>query len=307
MKILITGGAGFIGSHIVEQYLEKGYELFIIDKKPKSHLLLQNSKLKTQNLLHYFQLDLNSNNLENLFSKIKPDLINHHAALVSINKSQKNPIKYSQNNVLVTVRLLELAKKFQTQHFIFASSSAVYGDCQNIPISEGEIPKPISLYGNDKLTCEYFINLFAKDLKTTIFRYSNVFGPRQDNSNEGGVVAIFASNFINNKSSFIYGDGSQTRDLIFVKDIAKTNLLVTQKKITGTFNVSTKQEITILDLFNKFNQITGKNLKPIFKSQRQGDIKKSLLDNNLIKKTLNWQTEFTLEKGLEETISYFKK
>jgi UDP-glucose 4-epimerase len=300
MKVLITGGAGFIGSHLTETYLETGYEVIVVDKKKKPDVFKNYPKII------YYQIDICDPNIENIFSKHKPDIVNHHAALINVFDSLKKPTEYTKTNVWGTIRLLELSKKYKVKQFLFASSVAVYGDVKKLPITENQKCQPISFYGLDKLIAEYYINLFQKEFAPTIFRYSNVYGPRQTSSAEGGVVAIFCNSLSENKQISIYGDGNQARDFVYVKDVVRANIMASQKKISGVFHVSTNQKTSI----NKLYKIIAKNcksdLKPKFKPARKGDIYESILQNTEIKKSLNWQPKYNLEKGIMETTDYFE-
>lgn len=303
MKILLTGGAGFIAGHIAKKYLESGYQVFIIDKKPEK-LLRRDLVGKVK----YFCQDLTQKGTGEIFARVKPDIVNHHAALISVPGSQQSPSNYEENNVLATIKLLELAQKYQIKQFLFASSVAVYGNPEKFPITENFDCNPNSFYGLNKFVCEKYIHLFSDKFKTAIFRYANVFGPFQDGSAEGGVVAIFANNLVNNKSSIIYGDGKQTRDLIFVEDIAQANLLATQKLFSGLLNISSNKEISINNLYflmqKKYNP--GNKINPIYQNERVGDIKKSLLDNHKAQKLINWQPSYDLETSLFKTLNFFE-
>lgn len=318
MKILVTGGAGFIGSHIVSLLIDKGHDVAVIDDL--SHGQKENVHKKAS----FFHENINSSRLQRIFSKFKPKVVNHHAAIVSIGKSMKRPTLDQKVNVLGTINLLEAAKKAKVQKFIFASSVAVYGETKKFPIKENDLTEPISFYGISKLIAEKYIFLYKDIFSTMIFRYSNVFGPKQDASAEGGVVAIFINNLLNNKDCLIYGDGEQTRDFIFVKDAAKANLLAVKSKKNGIFNVSTKKETSILELYNLLKkkikpslslressaELRGRHgnlCKPVFEKPRKGDIKRSILDNSRTQKVLGWQPEYSFEEGIEEAIEYFRK
>lgn len=298
-KILITGGAGFIGSHLVETYLEAGFTVVVVDKK-------ENPDTFAKLPLKYYQQDIGSPEVEHIFQTEKPDIINHHAALINVTKSLLNPVEYTRTNVLATINLLELAKKYEVEQFIFASSAAVYGLGTDLPIRENSTLKPMSFYGLDKMLCEYYLNLYNQDFITTIFRYANVYGPRQTCSAEGGVVAIFCQSLASNKAVSIFGDGQQTRDFIFVKDIAQANLQAVKQNIKGLMHVSTGTKTTINDLYNLLSCISQTKLKPDYQPERSGDIRNSVLDNSSISQILDWKTKYSLEQGLKLTWEYFR-
>lgn len=297
-KVLITGGAGFIGSHLVKTYLDGRYEVVVVDKKVKSN----HSKSA---LVQYYQQDITQPGLDEIFKREKPDIINHHAALIHVQDSFQNPVEYTQTNVLATINLLELAKQYKIQQFIFASSAAVYGNSETQPLTETMPTKPDSFYGLDKLLSEYYIRLYSKYFTTTIFRYANVYGPLQTSSAEGGVVAIFCQALSRGIVPEIYGNGNQTRDFIYVKDVALANLLSSQKNVEGLMQVSTNRQTSINTLLNLLISFSGKKLDPIYKPKRNGDILHSFLDNAVIKRQLGWEPRYNLENGLQETWDYF--
>lgn len=297
-KILITGGAGFIGSHLVEGYIEAGYDVVVVDKKEKPEYL--------KNLpITYYQQDIVDTNLETVFEKEKPHIVNHHAALIHVAESLQNPVAYAQTNVLATIKLLELSRKYGVEQFLFASSVAVYGDTKELPIKESSSKTPLSFYGLDKLMAEWYIQLYSQFFTTTIFRYGNVYGSRQTSSAEGGVVAIFCQALSRNLSPKIHGDGTQTRDFIFVKDIANANILATTENVGGILQVSTGKETSVYELYEQILAVSGKNINPEHVAPRAGDIQKSVLDNSLIQQALLWRPAYDLEKGLKETWEYF--
>jgi UDP-glucose 4-epimerase len=301
MKVLLTGGAGFIGSHICEEYMQNGIKVIIVDKKPENAL-----PPTLKNKVTYFQQDLTKPGLDTIIEKVKPDIINHHAALINVEQSFQFPVTYSKTNVYATAHLLHLSKIFGIKQFIFASSVAVYGEPITLPITEKHPLNPISIYASDKLCGEKLINLYKSNFITTIFRYANVYGPRQDNSSEGGVVSIFIKKFQCQENPIVFGDGNQTRDFIFVKDIAKANFLAIEAKISNALNISTNQKTSIYDLISQLSLISGKKVEIIYKPEREGDIKTSVLDNSLAKSKLNWNPTYSLDKGLKNTYTCFE-
>jgi len=288
LRILITGGAGFIGSHITDLYVKKGHQVAVIDSL--SHGRKENVHKKAS----FFHADITSPQISRIFSKFKPQVVNHHAALVNVSESMKSPTMDGKVNVLGTLNLLENAKKAKVKQFIFASSVAVYGEPKKFPVKENARLRPISFYGISKLISEKYITLYKGDFLTTIFRYGNVYGPRQDSSAEGGVVAIFINNLVRNKDCIIYGDGKQTRDFVSVFDVAQANLLATEKKIGGVFNISTNKETSILDLYKLLKNKIDSKSQLRFAKPRKGDIKNSVLDNKKAKKVLAWRPKYGL-------------
>jgi len=301
LRILITGGAGFIGSHITDLYIKKGHQVAVVDN------LVHGKRVNVHRKASFFHTDITSPQISRIFSKFKPQVVNHHAALVNVSESMKSPTMDGKVNVLGTLNLLENAKKTKVKQFIFASSVAVYGEPKKFPIKEQDPKIPVSFYGISKYIGEKYTALYKGDFLTAIFRYSNVYGPGQDSSAEGGVVAIFINNLVRNKDCIIYGDGKQTRDFVSVFDVAQANLLAAEKKIEGVFNISTNKKTSILNLYKLLkNKIESKG-KVNFTKSRKGDIKKSVLDNSRAKKVLAWRPKYGLKEGIGETINYFRK
>ena len=288
MKILLTGGAGFIGSHLLEAYVKNGYQVVIVDdlSHPVKNFeqIIQKTKLYKADICDF-------SSLKKIFRKEKPQVVNHHAAQSSISSKGINLFKV---NVLGTLNLLKLSKKYKVKKFIFASSAAVYGQAKSFPIKETNKIQPISEYGISKTSAEFYINLFKDDFNAIIFRYSNVYGPRQDSTAEGGVVSIFAENISKGKQCLIFGDGKQTRDFINVSDVVNANLKALQLDKSDIFNISSAKETSIIKLLGFFyttppggaappgGKKQFKHLKP-----RTGEIRRSLMDNSKAKRILN--------------------
>jgi len=299
MRILVTGGAGFIGSHIVDLLLEKGFKVAVVDDL--SHGKRENVNKKAV----FFKEDICSSTIKTIFNNFKPDVISHQAALVSVNQSLKEPLTDVSVNVGGTLQVLEAAKNAKVKQIVFSSSAAVYGDAVEVPVKESQEVRPISIYGISKAAAEAYLRLYQDHFITTILRYANVYGPRQVEDAEGGVVAIFSKAMSNGKKCQIFGNGRQTRDFVFVKDVARANYSSIKKAQSGILHVSTGREISILKLFSLCQEISGTKKEPIFSKPRKGDIKRSVLANGLIKKSLGWQPKVSLKQGLTETIASF--
>jgi UDP-glucose 4-epimerase len=298
MRILVTGGAGFIGSHVVDLLINNNHEVIVIDNLSNGKLENINKKAK------FIKEDLiNHEKINKVFETFKPEVVYHFAAQIDLRKSIDDPVEDAKINVLSTINLLELCRKYNTKHFIFSSSAAVYGETENLPTKEEEKTNPVSPYGINKLIIEKYLDFYNKsyDLKYTILRFSNVYGPRQDSNGEAGVVAIFFNRLKNNTPPIIFG-GSQTRDFVYVKDVAKANILALQDSKSDTYNVSTGVETSINELYNKITRILNKDIKPEILKFNKKEQMRSCLDNSKIKKELGWVPEFDLEKGLEEMI-----
>ncbi|MDD3012243.1 MAG: NAD-dependent epimerase/dehydratase family protein [Candidatus Gastranaerophilales bacterium] len=297
MAVLVTGGAGFIGSHIVDKLIEKGYEVIIADNLSVGKDYNINPKAK------FYKIDLKSQELEKIFTENQIDYISHHAAQASVSVSMKDPLFDLQQNVAASVNLLQNCKKFGVKKLIAASTAAVYGIPEYLPVDEKHKITALSFYGLSKITMESYIKLFGIDY--IIFRYANVYGPRQDALGEAGVISIFIDKMLNDQPIEIHGDGEQTRDFVYVEDIAKANLLAIESDVKNEIlNISTNNSISINSLFDVLKTISGYNSEATYIVPREGDIKDSVLDNSKAKNMLNWNYEINLEEGLKNTIKW---
>ena len=301
MNILVTGGAGFIGSNIVDGLINKGYQTFVVD----------NLITGKQNFIHpeaeFYHLDIVNHDLDSLFQEIKPDVVIHLAAQIDVQKSINNPVLDSEINILGTIKILELCKKYNSK-LVYSSSAAVYGNPIYLPVDEKHPINPLSNYGVSKYTPEMYIKLYSElyNLDFTILRYANVYGIRQVANGEGGVVSIFIRKILNNTSPIIYGDGEQTRDFIYVEDIVSANISALTKGSRGIFNISGNKQTTINELVNEINSLLNSNFTPQYKQNRKGDIVYSCLDNQLAAKKLGWVPSYALREGLKKTLVYYQ-
>jgi UDP-glucose 4-epimerase len=302
MNILVTGGAGFIGSNITDFLLGIGYEVVIVDNLSTGKEEFINKKAI------FYKKDITDDDLYEIFEKEKPDFVVHQAAQIDIQKSIKNPVFDTKVNILGTVNLLECCRKSGVKKIVYASSAAVYGDPEYLPVDEKHKVAPISYYGISKHTPEHYFEVYCKlyGLEYTILRYANVYGIRQDPKGEGGVISIFIDKMLKGERPVIFGDGNQTRDFIYVKDIAKANILALEKGDNEIINISTNKVTTINELVDKMNKFMEEPQKPIYKEPRKGDILNSYLDNKKALEVLGWEPEYQLEQGLKETIEYYK-
>ncbi|MED4533612.1 NAD-dependent epimerase/dehydratase family protein [Metabacillus fastidiosus] len=303
MKVLVTGGAGFIGSHIVDLLIKQGFDVVIVDNLSTGSL--DNIQKNTK----FYNCDLSSPRLETIFKLEKPLYVIHQAAQVDVSKSVNDPLLDAENNILATINLLNNCKKFNVNKIIYASSCAVYGDTDDISIPEEHPINPLSFYGASKYTAEEYIRLFHKlfGLRFTILRYANVFGPRQTSKGEGGVVAIFFDQLINNKQPAIFGNGEQTRDFIYVKDVARANVLALTNGDNNVFNISRNEKTSINNLYKMMQSIAKIDKEPLYMPQRPGDILYSRLNNIKADKLLKWKSKLNLKDQLKETFEYYKE
>ncbi|MBD5796829.1 UDP-glucose 4-epimerase [Bacillus pseudomycoides] len=303
MKVLVTGGAGFIGSHIVEFLLENNIDTVVVDNLVTGH------KYNIPSKVAFYHFDIRDPNIDKIFMVEKPDFVIHQAAQVSVQESVKQPFYDCSENVMATVNILQACIKYNVKKIIYASTAAVYGNPQYLPIDENHDLNPVSFYGLSKLTSEAYIQLFAKlyGLKYTILRYSNVYGARQNPDGEAGVISIFMDRLFKNDNPIIYGDGNQTRDFIFVKDVAHANFLAFRNADNQICNISSNQQISVNELLDTICNLMKIEDKRIYKEERPGDVIHSYLSNDKARKYLNWHPKFSLLQGLRETISFFHK
>jgi len=303
MKILVTGGAGFIGSHVVNTYINAGHDVIVIDDLSSGEKKLINPKA------NFYHLNIQSPEVKTILEKEKITVINHHAAQISVSESFSNPLFDANSNIIGTLQLLQNAVSLRIRKFIFASTGgAMYGEQKSFPASEDHPCQPLSPYGISKLCAENYINYFCMQhgLNTTILRYSNVYGPYQNPHGEAGVVAIFCQRLIEGLSPIIYGDGKQTRDFIYVRDITKANTLALDPKCIGIFNVGTGNEVSVNFLTQSLLKISELDISAEHKPARKGEQRRSAIDSKKLLKSFGWKPDVALEKGLVETFNYFK-
>ncbi|WP_088067424.1 GDP-mannose 4,6-dehydratase [Gottfriedia luciferensis] len=304
-KVLITGGAGFIGSNLARAYLAKGYEVIIVDN-------LSTGKLSNvpENVTLYEE-DIRSSNFIDIVKEEQPDVINHHAAQIDVQLSIKNPAEDASINILGTINVLEAVKMINETkecRLVYPSSAAVYGEPQYLGVDEVHPIKPISFYGASKFTPEFYIQVYHQlhNIPYTIFRYANVFGIGQDPKGEGGVISILVDKIVNNELFTVFGDGEQTRDFIYVEDIVSANLIASEKPINTVVNISTNTKISLNELINVAEGVINSKIETKYAEERSGDIKHSYLNNKKANEQLGWYPAFTLEQGLLKTIEYYK-
>lgn len=302
MRVMVTGGCGFIGSHIVDMLAAQGHEVSVIDNLCTGNIDNLNPAAK------FFNVDITSRELRNVFEAVKPEVVYHEAAQIDIQKSIKETVFDTTVNIVGTVNVLECCRDFGVTKIIYASSAAVYGNPQYLGVDEAHPVNPISFYGISKHTPEHYIKTFSDlyGLKYTILRYANVYGVRQDPKGEGGVVSIFLDKLLRGQQPTIFGDGEQTRDFIYVKDIAAANLAALDKGDGEIINISTNLPVTVNELFRQMKRILASSLEVAYGPERKGDILHSYLNNEKAYNRIGWKPRYTLEQGLEETADYYK-
>ena len=298
-KVLITGGAGFIGSHIVEKLLGNNYDVIIIDNLSSG----STENIPNSDTLKFYQLNIEKDDLELVFQKEAPNYVIHLAAQTSVNFSISHPYYDANMNVMASIKLLELCKKYNIRKFITASSAAIYGNPKYLPIDENHPTEPMSQYGLSKLTMEKYIKLSG--IPYIIFRFSNAYGPRQKSSKESGVVAIFNNAMKNNEPINIYGDGEQIRDFIYVEDIANICIKAINSNVENEIiNFSTNKGVSLNQLFKVMKSLYNYTLNANYLPERIGDIKNSILSNDKAYNLLQFTNYTKLEKGLEILANY---
>lgn len=303
-KILVTGGAGFIGSHVVDLFVEQGYEVVVLDDLSTGRVSNLNPAAK------FYQLDIRSSKVRDVFESERPDYISHHAAQMDVRRSVAQPLFDADVNILGSINLIECAKEFKVKRFIYISTGgAVYGEPEYVPCDESHPINPICQYGASKHTVEHYLYMYHVNygLKYTVLRYPNVFGPRQDPHGEAGVVAIFTGKMLAGDPITINGDGDQSRDFVYVGDCARANYLAaTVNHEPGIYNVGWGLPTSINDIFMALVKITGYAQPAQYGPAKLGETRHIYLNASKAKIDLGWTPTITLEEGLEKTVEYFK-
>lgn len=301
MKVLITGGYGFIGSHVADRFYKEGYEVHIIDN-------LVTGKSENITFKHkFYHLSIEDPKCRKVFAMYHFDVVVHLAAQASVATSMQNPTFDAQSNIIGLVQMLKFATEYKVKKFIFASSAAVYGEQSKFPITEEMHTDPISPYGLSKLGGEKYCRNWAasQGLSSICFRFSNVYGPRQTHEGEGGVVSIFLNRILMNDKLHIHGNGNQTRDFIYVEDVAFAIYRASQSTLAGIYNLSTNTEASVKDIIQHYESYHGA-IETVQVASREGDIQRSVLNNASIVQDLDWVPMYSLEEGLQKTYEWGK-
>ncbi|HMT10577.1 MAG TPA: NAD-dependent epimerase/dehydratase family protein [Ignavibacteria bacterium] len=304
MNILVTGGAGFIGSNIVDAYISKGHNVVIIDNMSTGVKDYINPKAK------FYELDVCDAGISKVFDENKIDLINHHAAQIDLRKSVDDPAFDINVNIAGSVNLLQNAIKNGVKKFIFASTGgAIYGEHDYFPADEEHPTRPYAPYGINKMCVEKYLYYYnhVYGLDYVVLRYANVYGPRQNPHGECGVIAIFTDKILNGQQPLINGPGDQTRDYVFVNDVVNANVLALDAKGPVIYNVATTKETDVNYIFNRINHFAGTNFEEKHGPAKLGEQKRSVLSYEKIKKELGWTPKTEIEEGLKITTEFFKK
>jgi len=304
MKILVTGGAGFIGSNVVDAYIEAGHQVVVVDDLSTGQLSNLNPKAK------FYRLDIRDPKLCDVFVEERPEVVNHHAAQIDVRRSVVDPEFDADVNVLGSIKLARFAIEFGVSKIIYISSGgAIYGEPVYLPCDEDHPVRPICPYGASKYTFELYLQLFKETdgLDYTILRYGNVYGPRQDPLGEAGVVAIFSGQMLDDKPVTINGTGEQVRDFVYVGDCARANVAALQKGSGRAYNLGVGVGTDINEIFSKLKSITDYKSEAIYGPAKPGETSRIYLTADRAKEELGWEPKYSLTEGLKHTVNYFRQ
>jgi UDP-glucose 4-epimerase len=305
MRILVTGGAGFIGSHIVDHYIAAGHEVSVVDS------FWEEGGGREKNLnpqARFYRVDITDNvALQAIFEDVKPEVVNHHAAQHSVAISTRDPYLDVRVNVIGLLNVLTNCLHIGTRKIIFASSGATYGTPEHLPVDENLVQQPESPYGITKLASEHYLRYWqqAYGITYTILRYGNVYGPRQDPNGEAGVIAIFAKRFLTHESVRIDWDGEQQKDYVYVEDVARANILALKSGNNDIFCIGTGKGTSVNTIYDTLAEITGHQTEIIHAPKRPGDIRLAYFDCSKAARVLGWKPEVSLREGIAETVKFF--
>lgn len=310
--ILITGGAGFVGSALTPYLIEKGYRVVVLDNLFTGKIKNLNPKyfIRVSSKAKFYKIDICSPKISEVFKKEKPHIVFHYAAHIEARRSVKDPIFNVNTNIIGSLNVFENCRKYKIKKIIFASSGGeIYGDASEIPTQETYIPSPISPYGVAKLAVEKYLNSYFQMFKIPFvsLRYGNIYGPRQNADGEAGVIAIFIKRMLNGNSVIIHGNGRQTKDYIFINDVINATMLCFDRDYTGYLNIATGKETSVLEIFQKLKKLTN------FRGEKKHiplspcSFERGCLSIKKAKEELGWQPNYNLDKGLEMTVKWFKK
>jgi UDP-glucose 4-epimerase len=305
MKVLVTGGAGFIGSHIVDMLIGEGHDVIVVDNL---------STGKEENLnpeARFYKLDIQDPSLEDIFKKENPEYVSHQAAQIDVRRSVTDPVLDAKINILGTINLLEKCVSYKVKKVVFASSGgAIYGEQEIFPAPEIHPMRPVSPYGITKLAAEHYLRYYKATygLDYVSLRYANVYGPRQDPFGEAGVVAIFIHKMLDGDQPIINGDGEQTRDFVYVEDVARANILALKSNTDErVFNIGTGIETSVNQIFYNLREIIDPSIREVHGPPKRGEQRRSVIDPSKAKEFLQWEPRTSLIEGLKKTCRYFKE
>ena len=305
MKILVTGAAGFIASHVADAYLAAGHDVIVLDD------LSRGSKKNVNPKARFYQCDIRDREMvEKIFLAEKPAIVNHHAAQMDVRRGVREPLFDAQVNILGSLNLIEAAVAHGTKRFIYVSTAgAGYGEPKQMPVPENYPINPITPYGISKHTVEHYLFTFQflYGLPYVVLRYGNVYGPRQNSQGEAGVFAIFCEQMLAGVQPLIYGDGRKLRDYVYISDVVEANVAALERGTNEMINIGSGVPTADLDVFQTVRQLLGKQVEPKYVARRPGEIDNICLDISKAKSALLWEPRVTLSEGARRVVSYFKK
>ncbi len=303
MRILVTGGAGFIGSHVVEAYLAGGHEVRVVDN------LATGRRANVNPAARLHETDIHARETEKIFDEFRPQVVNHLAAQASVKLSTGDPVFDLEVNGGGTARIALLCARYGVQKLVYSSTGgALYGDPERVPVDESHPIRPLSPYGLSKRVGELYLDLIHRThgLQYTILRYANAYGPRQDPHGEAGVVAIFTAKMLRGEQCTIDGDGEQQKDYVYVGDIARANVVALSRGAGLAINIGTGRGTSVNEVFASLQAATGDATPPSHGPPRPGDVRQIWLDGSLARRELGWQPEVSLDAGIATTVDWFR-
>jgi len=304
VRVLVTGGAGFIGSHVVDAFVAEGHDVLVVDD------LSTGKREQVSPVARFYQVDVRDERaLGQVLGAERPEAIAHQAARADVRESMIKPVLYAEINVLGSLRLLELARQNGVRKVIYASTGgAVYGEPEHLPVDEQHPVRPLDPYGASKHHVEHYLHLYRRNygLEYTILRYANVYGPRQDPLGEAGVVAIFAGQMLTGRHPVIYGSGEQERDFVYVGDVARANVLALERGDGGLYNLGSGVGTSVNQIFAALKQATGYQEPALHGPARLGEVFRIYLDASKARCDLGWEPTVPLQEGIERTVAYFR-
>jgi len=303
IKVLVTGGAGFIGSHLVDRLIQEGNQVIVIDNLSTGKRKQVNKKAQ------FYKMDIRSKRIERVFRKERPLIMVHLAAQMNVRHSTEDPCFDAEVNILGTLNLLEHAVKHGVRKVSFASSGgAVYGEQDVFPAAESHRTDPLSPYGISKLAGEKYLAYYANTmgLRSVVLRFANVYGPRQDSDGEAGVIAIFSQRMLEGGQPIINGTGKQTRDFVYVDDVVESLMVTLGEDLQGIFNVGTGQESTVNECYGIIKELTKSSCQDLFGAAKKGEQLRSVLDVRKLSERFDWDPQVSLPEGLKMTVEFFQ-
>lgn len=304
MKILVTGGAGFIGSNVVDGFIREGHQATVVDNLSSGFEANVNKKAQ------FIKVDIRSVVMDTVFEKMQPDVLCHHAAQIDLRKSVVDPIYDADVNIIGSLNLLNACVKYKVKKVIFASTGgAIYGEQNHFPTDENHPVHPVSPYGVAKFTIEKYLYFYKRihGIDFVVLRYSNVYGPRQNPLGEAGVISIFTEKLLTDREPIINGPGTQSRDFVFVDDVVEANLLALDYPHSDIFNIGTGMETDINSIFRLLKEKTGSKRKEIHGPEIPGELERSVLDCRKAQKLLGWKPKHDLDQGITKTVDYLQR